>query len=155
VLLAAVWIGSRWSYVGYASQGGACWVSVSAGTVVIEHVTTGVWPNPPTRWNVLLQQPHLAWWFGRKSGPWGWSVGVPLWVPTVPLLLATGAAWRLDALARRRARAGCCAKCGYDLRGLRDGAVCPECGGPAPPRVSGEAAASPPTPGTPTAEGEP
>jgi hypothetical protein len=55
-------------------------------------------------------------------------VGIPLWLPLAPTLLATAAAWRLDALARRRACAGLCPKCGYDRAGLAASAVCPECG---------------------------
>jgi len=35
---------------------------------------------------------------------------------------------RLDMLARRRARIGCCPKCNYDRAGLAPGSVCPECG---------------------------
>jgi hypothetical protein len=59
------------------------------------------------------------------------AIHIPLWIPALPLLLATAAAWRLDTLARRRLRAGAhhCPICNYDLTGLptRTGA-CPECG---------------------------
>ncbi|HVU64865.1 MAG TPA: hypothetical protein VHC70_12870, partial [Phycisphaerales bacterium] len=45
-------------------------------------------------------------------------------------LLATTTAWRLDTLARRRARRGVnlCPKCGYDRAGIAGDAKCPECG---------------------------
>jgi hypothetical protein len=116
---------------------------VAAGIVVIGHAT----PNEAihsygSRYG-FNDAPGLAWWFVWQNLPgWAW-VWVPLWVPTVPPLIATGAAWRLDAVARRRARAGCCAKCGYDLRGLREGAVCPECGSPfSPAKVSALASAA-------------
>lgn len=42
----------------------------------------------------------------------------------------------LDAVARE-AKAGHCAGCGYDLRGLPSGSVCPECGRGACAREAG------------------
>lgn len=55
-------------------------------------------------------------------------VSVALW--PLPLLLWTSAALLLRSgiLARRRAMAGSCAKCGYSHAGLSAGAACPECG---------------------------
>jgi|GEM_PF-3279641 len=41
---------------------------------------------------------------------------------------AAVAAWRLDALARRRERGTLCKKCGYETSGLAPGSDCPECG---------------------------
>ena len=52
----------------------------------------------------------------------------PLWSPLLVTLLITGVAWRVDALARRRAGLDLCPKCRYDRAGLATGAVCPECG---------------------------
>lgn len=56
------------------------------------------------------------------------DVAIPIWMLALPTLLLTAAAWRLDILARRRARVGLCVKCGYSRAGLAAGAVCPECG---------------------------
>lgn len=65
-------------------------------------------------------------WF-RESPPDASSVQavVPVWF--LMLLAATPWLWWLAGLRRRRrAGAGLCAQCGYDLRGSGD--ACPECG---------------------------
>ncbi len=42
-------------------------------------------------------------------------------------------------LRRLKVRAGCCGRCGYDLRGSANSGRCPECGRPFPRKVaSGE-----------------
>lgn len=41
---------------------------------------------------------------------------------------AAGSIWMRNWQAGRALKEHCCAACGYDLRGLRQGAVCPECG---------------------------
>jgi hypothetical protein len=75
---------------------------------------------------------------------------VPLWIPASAAIGATALAWRLDTLARRRARVGLCPKCSYNRAGLAVGAVCPECGAAAnrqPDRQGGlHAGRAPPSP---------
>jgi rubrerythrin len=48
----------------------------------------------------------------------------------LPSMIATGVAWRLDVLARRRDRLNLCPRCNYDRAGIGKDAVCPECGAP-------------------------
>jgi len=71
----------------------------------------------------------MRWLFGWGRYPAGGYLDVPLWFPLILAILPTAFAWRLDTLARRRARVGLCAHCHYDRRGLVAGVVCPECGG--------------------------
>ena len=74
-----------------------------------------------------------------RRGPYLWTmdgafsarhcrVSIPLWPLVAASALATALAFRLDTLARRRARMHLCAKCHYDRTGLAGDAVCPECG---------------------------
>ena len=70
----------------------------------------------------------------RFVGPSGqsgseWAVVVPAWFLSPALAVLPGLwviAWRRHWAARRRAAAGVCAKCGYDLRATPG--RCPECG---------------------------
>ena len=71
----------------------------------------------------------FAWWpTWRGNAIWAYAA-IPLW------LMAAGAAvppvvlWRLDNLARRRARLNHCPACNYDRHGLSAASPCPECGG--------------------------
>lgn len=91
--------------------------------------------------NSWTHQGPLWFWFNQGGGrgiTFQWRVvAVPFW-----LLFLSTAPWPLTSLTllirrrsrrRRLARAGCCAKCGYDLRSVpeKGGALlerCPECG---------------------------
>jgi hypothetical protein len=56
-----------------------------------------------------------------------------LWVPALLAAAPTGLLWGMHIRKRRsRAKAGCCTRCGYDLRGLASGSPCPECGAVTP-----------------------
>ena len=120
VLLVVVWIGSGWwgSVVEYSSGSHA---SLESGRVF-------VYDHPP--WNFRLGPEPPSWdlWFDWGAGRGGKYLMVPLWLPALLSLLATAAAWRADAKYLRRARAGLCASCGYDLSGLPAKGGCPECG---------------------------
>lgn len=54
------------------------------------------------------------------------SVWIPLWLPTVLLVIPVAVACRRWRLRRHREATGLCLTCGYDLRG--SGSRCPECG---------------------------
>jgi hypothetical protein len=59
-----------------------------------------------------------------------WHLQLPFWIPVTVSVVSAVFAWRLDTLARRRARLTfhLCPKCSYDRTGLAKDAVCPECG---------------------------
>jgi hypothetical protein len=76
--------------------------------------------------------PLLEWWFDGYFSPSYQYLSVPLWLPTALALAATITARRLDAKARRLNSALTCPRCAYPRAGLAAGAVCPECGSPAP-----------------------
>ena len=63
-----------------------------------------------------------------SSGDWDWYLRIPLWAPVLLAAMPTAWLWWRDRPSRRRRLAGVCLKCGYDLRGLGAGGLCPECG---------------------------
>lgn len=62
-------------------------------------------------------------WHVYSAGDWFFNV--PLWLPLG--MTALGSAGLFFAMRERR-KPGVCGKCGYDLRGLPAGTMCPECG---------------------------
>ena len=159
LLLVVVWIGSGWwSWYSQRSQGQ--WIQIYRGQLSVGESINLVPMSAPRhaprpgekvdlmRWVAADRQPTvridvsaivgplplrgLVQGFSWTSGTTGWSIRVPLWAPAAMVLLVTGFAWRLDMLARRRARLNLCANCNYDRTGLTPGAVCPECGSALP-----------------------
>ena len=64
-------------------------------------------------------------------------VAAPSWIPPIPLAALGVMFWFRHRVRRRRASAGLCATCGYDLRATPD--RCPECGTVAnEPQAAGE-----------------
>ncbi|MCX5660512.1 MAG: hypothetical protein NTW19_12425, partial [Planctomycetota bacterium] len=53
---------------------------------------------------------------------------IPCWFLTLVSLLPISLPWFLVWRKRRLIRPGCCAACGYDLRGSPADGDCPECG---------------------------
>jgi hypothetical protein len=130
VLLVGVWIGSGWGFRAWHPCRG--WlVSLGHGEIVIFNLA-------PRGEDLATKYPidsawepfRLALWFD-SFGPTGMFAGqlnVPIWAFVIPPSLATGLAWRLDTLARRRAKLNLCPHCHYDRASLAARAVCPECG---------------------------
>jgi hypothetical protein len=154
VLVAGVWVASRWWIACWVCPGGhtTCWISSG-------HLAT-------TSYRLSYTQPgwkYIAPASPAQQGQWtlwhGWGsrtivvnftqrdfgilstnhyvvagetqsrdFRLVLW--PIPLLLWTPAALLLRSgiLARRRANKGACPRCGYSLTGLAEGAPCPECG---------------------------
>ena len=134
VLLVVVWIGSAWRGGGWMSRHGAG-LAVMPGTFVLS-LQSFPYENEFAGWGLRHAPEPMRWWFMGGRGNFGWNFWIPIWLPVLLSALATGAAWRLDALASRRARAGFCPKCNYDRIGLVPQAVCPECGTAAPPAAA-------------------
>ncbi len=127
VLLVVVWVGSGWWYV-FAVNANGWQVDLLPGQCTIGLNATnriGV-----TDWEMGAYSVTLPTWTSRKwmTGLFKGAIVIPLWLPAVAVAATTSVAWRLDTLARRRARVGFCLKCNYDRTGLAAGAVCPECG---------------------------
>lgn len=136
VVLAAAWLASGWFSAGYTTAGHRV-IVLTGGRVraILGDVREmGVFPQPGSYLGRPLDLRDARWRFNIELVPWPPGFGqfgtveFPLWIPFVPI--AALAAWRRRrwALWRRRALAGNCRKCGYDLAGLGKGTSCPECG---------------------------
>jgi hypothetical protein len=130
LLLVVAWVGSGWYWVTYVGRGG--WY-VGGGGANPGTVGILIGDDPKTfrlGWygGGDVQVDGWDWWFTCGTDSRGFNFDAPLWLPVVLVLAPTLLAWRLDAKARRVARAGLCRKCGYDVTTLPPALPCPECG---------------------------
>lgn len=131
VVLVGVWVGSVW-YIGAWRGKNGHGVDISGGRLNVSWpVAPGGWGEVPG-WHFDRYPTALHWMYERSDDAIGTWIALPIWPIALSAAIVTLAAWRLDTLARRRARPGMCPKCGYDRAGLPEGAACPECGAGAP-----------------------
>jgi hypothetical protein len=133
--IAASWIASAWMYAAWRGQGTDSIAFVLKGRaefyIAPAHATPGPTLGPPHaglsagRADRLWMWDQSWQWLPRfRMGNFGMHAVVPLWAPFLGFTMPAGLLWRARA---GRARSDC-RGCGYDLRGLAEGAVCPECG---------------------------
>jgi len=85
-----------------------------------------------TGWRTFPSQVTTQWLGNSPFSRDNTRVVIPIWVLMLLASSATYGAWRLETLARRRARAGKCSTCSYPRTGLAPSSPCPECGAAAP-----------------------
>ena len=141
VLLLVVWVGSGWRDCTWTLREDgerATYATLGHGRFAFETIDicrfmgASIGPGPGlwgTCTGLLRGEPSGSKWFFRwRSDSVAAYFGAPLWILVAASAAGTGLAWRVDTLARRRARVGNCPKCNYDRTGLAPGGVCPECG---------------------------
>lgn len=142
LLLIAAWIGLLGRHIRW-TDGKRFGGGVGEGQVIVYQ--DAVWASQDVRGFHFTDQsanPTTRWWpsyklRNRGSAGRAMALELPLWMLAVLAMLISVAAWRSDVLAIRRARKGCCVKCGYDRQGIAATTRCPECGAePALPRQS-------------------
>ncbi len=126
LLLLVVW---AWSLVWWY------WTDARGVMIVVRHGLIAVSVHQPSEADEELEMLVIGsldsrslWMPDGGRGPTDWFFLVPLWCPLLVSFVSTTLAWRLDTLARRRARLNNCPKCNYDRAGIGKDAVCPECG---------------------------
>lgn len=125
--LALVWIASVWWSIGlwvapfarvsvvwgsiaYTEHDPRAFDSVRPGKSIAPAMGRTIWPR-------------MDWWFAHRAGGYWEAWSAPLW----PALLL-GIAMILSHSRWRRPSRTRCECCAYDLRGLPNDTVCPECG---------------------------
>jgi hypothetical protein len=127
VLLVGLCICSRWRGVqGRLSNGITTYVVRGQFSIFVPRTTR--WGTEVAGFRIFETNPGFDVWPVLRTRATATYVGIPIPVAITPILIATAAAWRLDTLARRRARVGHCPTCNYDRRGLPAANPCPECG---------------------------
>jgi hypothetical protein len=127
VVTLIVWISSAWWYVTWLRESGTTITAASGGLGFSQtrYSILGV-RNPG--FHSREPQRTLYLWFHWEDSPTLRGAFIPMW----PLIILAGGisafAWRLDTLARRRARLNHCPTCNYDRAGLPAASPCPECG---------------------------
>lgn len=132
VFVALAWISSiRWSF----SESFETWRIESFGGLLVIRV----WGDGPAYATAsfavdqAMGRPGLEWPAFSTMGYGVAYLSIPYWL----ILSIVGAPTILMfALTRSRNRPGCCASCGYDLKGNESG-TCPECGAKALTSTSG------------------
>ncbi|HVU64535.1 MAG TPA: hypothetical protein VHC70_11205 [Phycisphaerales bacterium] len=131
LLLVVVWIGSGLYHIAWQGKSGAS-LGIAEGICRVGYLPDWYSMGLDPGWEWYRETFHpfrFQWGFDWISGS-GWTLDVPLWLPTLVAFSTASVAWCLDALARRRARGGVnlCPKCNYDRAGIAADAKCPECG---------------------------
>jgi len=126
--LAAAWIASIWVEAGLSFGGGRS--GGITGGYFIWHYDVR-YPRPfgdPQFW--IRETNTMHWKFDSDLLYHGEYVCyLPIWMIAAPAAVVSGLMWGIEPVLRRRRRLqGCCARCGYDRRGITSDAKCPECG---------------------------
>lgn len=147
-VLIAIYVSTNWRVFEFsykpAIQPGTRWNNVwlSGGRVAWSRFDPAAASTPPVHQPPSLRarsyaMPNGSWfwkpYFARQAA--GWFVGVPLWIPAVPITvigpipMLFRAGHKARSWFRRRVPEGVCTSCGYSLHGLQS-RTCPECGSP-------------------------
>lgn len=135
--LLAVQVGSGWLGLFRCDyRGPRIETAVSSGQVMVIYRSKPVTTLPNPAWEtgflrVFIAAREFTWVFVRPGGivySKTQRASVPAWYLVLAAAIPTLIAWRLDWSARRRMLQGSCPHCKFNLAGLRENAVCPECG---------------------------
>ena len=123
-------------------SGSSVYVGLDSGCLWMANVRPATSDGTPGSAVVGMDDPHW-WWPGETgfvemssliadevvspaSGKLLWGVVLPLWMPATASGAVLVGLWVVGVHQRRRAMAGHCNRCGYDLSGIIG--PCPECG---------------------------